>query len=346
MTGGADRGHAGRATILIWFAGIFAFTGANLAQGASAVRPEVKAFIEEMVQKHRFHRSALHGLFRQIQLRPAVIRAISSPITARPWHEFRQRYVDATRIAQGVAFWQRHADTLARASRDFGVPAEIIVATLGIETIYGRTTGRFRVLEALATLAFDYPPRAEFFRGELEEYLLLARETGMDPLSAKGSYAGAMGIPQFLPSSYRRYAVDFDGNGKRDLWRDPADAIGSVANYYRSLGWRPGEQAIVPAKVVNDDIDALLASGIKPYANARQLERNGVFPLEAVPDDAEVALFSVQEPGGLRYFLGLNNFYVITRYNRSVNYAMAVLELGRVLQERVQFATDGGSGSR
>jgi membrane-bound lytic murein transglycosylase B len=261
---------------------------------------------------------------------------MSAPSTARPWHEFRSRYIDTARIAGGVKFWEQNAAALLRASRDYGVPEEIIVATIGIETLYGRDTGTVKVIDALATLAFEYPARAELFRGELEEYLLLARETGFDSLNVRGSYAGAMGIPQFLPSSYRKYAVDFDGDGKRDLWGDPADSIGSVANYYRTFGWLTGEPVTVPVEAGESMVDAVIAAGIKPHLKVAELRRRGVVPLAPVSDEAEAALFSVETGSGLRYWLGLQNFYVITRYNRSVNYAMAVHELAREIRALVE----------
>jgi membrane-bound lytic murein transglycosylase B len=211
------------------------------------------------------------------------------------------------------------------------VPEEVIVSTIGIETHYGRNTGGFRVLEALSMLAFQYPPRAAFFRRELEEYLLLSREAGLDPMAVRGSYAGAIGIPQFLPSSYRAYAVDFDGDGMRDLIGTPADAIGSVANYYRQFGWRAGETVVVPAEASASSADIARIGDIKPQSPVGELRRRGVVPLAPVGDEAEAALFSVETETGTRYWLGLNNFYVITRYNRSINYAMAVIELANEL---------------
>ena len=306
------------------------------AAAQKALRPEVETFIDEMVQKHQFQRETLRRVFGRVQPRPAVIRAITAPFTARPWYVFRERYVNAERIAAGVKFWEKHAVTVARASREYGVPGEIIVATIGMETLYGRHTGTFKVLEALTMLAFQYPPRAELFRSELEEYLLLARETGMNAARATGSYAGAMGIPQFLPSSYRRFALDFDGDGKRDLWRTPADAIGSVANYYKSYGWRVGEPIVVLAEVGETDVEDIIAAGIKPHLKVVELLKQGVTLPAPVAEDAEAALFMVESDGGPQYWLGLNNFYVITRYNRSVNYALAVYELARELRALVK----------
>jgi len=322
MTRAVSRAAIACVVGLVLAAGVASRTAAQ--QGPE---PEVAAFIEEMVDKHQFRRVELQRLFAKVQTRPSIIRAMTAPATARPWHEFRGSHINNARIEGGVKFWRLHAGVLERASREYGVPEEVIVATIGIETHYGRNTGNFRVLDALATLAFQYPRRAEFFRGELEEYLLLAREAGFDPLAVKGSYAGAIGIPQFLPSSYRAYAVDFDRDGARDLVGTPADAIGSVANYYRQFGWRAGEAVAVPAEVEGSSADTVKVAEIKPQTRVAEYRRRGVVPLAAVGDEAEAALFVLETETGSRYWLGLNNFYVITRYNRSINYAMAVWEL-------------------
>jgi membrane-bound lytic murein transglycosylase B len=305
---------------------------ATAATAQKTLRPEVESFIAEMVSKHRFEREALRRAFGQVQPQPAIIRAMTAPATARPWYEFRSRAVDPN-IDSGIRFWEENAATLARASREFGVPEEIIVATLGIETRYGRQTGSFKILDALTMLAFDYPQRAEYFRKELEEYLLLTREAGLDLPNVRGSYAGAIGLPQFLPSSYRKYAVDFDGDGRRDLGQ-AADSIGSVANYYRSFGWKTGQPIVIPA--VGSEIDAILDSGVKPSVKVGEFKRRGVTPLRPVSDDAEAVLFAVETESGPAYWLGLQNFYVITRYNRSINYAMAIQELARALRASVK----------
>jgi len=319
--------------ILLWVLASGVLAPVSVAQGLS---PEVEVFVGEMVRKHQFEADALRRLFGRAQSRPAILRAISAPGTAKPWHEFRARTVDAVRIQGGAAFWRRHASTLERASREFGVPEEIIVATIGVETLYGRHTGGYRVLDALTTLAFQYPPRADLFRDQLEEYLLLIRESGLDAMTIKGSYAGAIGIPQFLPGSYRRYAIDYDGDGRRDLMGNTADAIGSVANYYRAHGWLPGQTVVVPAEVAGGDIEALLAAGIKPQLTVGELRRRGVSPVAGVDDAAVAALFEVESESGPRYYLGFGNFYVITRYNRSVNYALAVFELAREIRALVR----------
>jgi membrane-bound lytic murein transglycosylase B len=305
------------------------------AAPTAPLRPEIDSFIDDMVAKHGFQRSSLRKLFRQAQPRPAVIRAISTPGTARPWHEFRASYVEERRIAAGVEFWREHATALARAHREFGVPEELIVATIGVETVYGRNMGRFKVFEALSMLAFDYPPRAALFRSELEALLLLSREIGLDILSIRGSYAGAMGIPQFLPSSYRKYAVDFDGDGRPDIWRSASDAIGSVANYYRSFGWESGAPVVIEARVSGDEIESVLAAEFRPHTRIAELKQRGIAPQSSVDGEALAMLVRVEAESGAQYWLGLQNFYVITRYNRSVNYALAVYELAQELRKRM-----------
>lgn len=300
------------------------------------LRPQVEAFVEEMTKKHNYEPGSLRKLLGGVQPRTSILRAMAAPGTARPWYEFRRRTVDPGRIESGARFWLENMAPLERASREFGVPEEIIVATIGIETGYGRTTGNFKVLDALATLAFDYPPRADFFRAELEEYLLLTRESGFDAANMRGSYAGAIGIPQFLPSSYRKYAIDFDGDGKRDLVGSTADAIGSVANYYHSFGWKPGATVVVPAYSGDAELGPLLAAGIKPHTKIADLRSRGLIVQDAVDETAEATLFTIETEAGPKLMLGLNNFYVITRYNRSINYAMAVHELAREIRAAIK----------
>ena len=303
---------------------------AAVAHGS--LRPEVETFIDEMVRKHDFSAAELRPLFAQVRSRPAILRAISTPSEALPWHQYRTRFVNETRITDGVRFWQQNAATLGLARERYGVAEEIIVATIGIETLYGRHKGTYGVLEALATLAFDYPRRAGFFRSELEQFLLLARENRFNALALKGSYAGAMGIAQFMPSSYRRYAVDFDGDGQVDLWSTPVDAIGSVANYYHIHGWREGEASLVPVDVSPSIVDGVSVANLRPVITVGEHRRQGMQPLSAVSDDTKAALFVVQGEERPQAYLGLHNFYVITRYNRSINYALAVHDLARELR--------------
>lgn len=306
--------------------------GASPAAQATASASDLQSFVQEMVERHGFSRHALERLLRETRFLNSIIRAMDAPATALPWHEFRPRHVNDARFEGGLRFWGEHAALLERAAAEYRVPPEIIVATIGIETLFGRNTGRVNVLDALTTLAFGYPRRAAFFRGELEQFLLLARENGWAPDNVRGSFAGAIGVPQFLPSSYRKYAVDFDGDGRRDL-RGVADAIGSVANYYREFGWRMGEPVVIPADVGESAIDPLLAAGIAPHLAVGEFRKRGVLPLEAVDDGALAALIAVETEIGPRYFLALNNFYVITRYNRSINYAMTVHELATTLRQ-------------
>jgi len=295
--------------------------------------PEVQSFVREMSERHGFDRSALEKLFRETRFLGSIIRAMDAPATGLPWHEFRARHITDARVKAGLQFWTENQALLEKAAAEFKVPPELIVSTIGVETIFGRRTGTIGVLDALTTLAFGYPRRAEFFRGELEQFLLLTRENGIPVNTLKGSFAGAIGIPQFMPSSYRKYAVDFDGDGVRDL-RRTADAIGSVANYYRQFGWREGEPVIVPADVGDTIPEDLLAGGIAPHLAIAEFRKRGVVPQESVAEEYAAALFRVQMQDGPRYWFGLNNFYVITRYNRSINYAMAVNELASALRRQ------------
>ena len=301
---------------------------AAAARAQPGLRTEYETFINDIAAKHGLETAALRRLFAQIKPQPSIIRAMNAPSTALPWHAFRKGHVDAVRINGGVKFWQQHAAILARASRDYGVPEEIICATIGIETHYGGYTGNFRILDALATLAFDYPKRAEFFRDELEQFVLMGKEASLDLAGLRGSYAGAMGIPQFMPSSYRKYAVDYDGDGKRDLWRSVADVIGSVANYYKLHEWQAGEAITVPARVsATPDMD--LIDDITPKTKISEFRKLGIEPATPVNDDTLAALLPLETENGMQYWFGFKNFYVITRYNRSTNYAMAVYEIAQ-----------------
>ena len=316
--------------LTLWLAGSAV---CHAAAPRAELAPDVQAFVLEMVERHGFERAPLERALRGTKFLDSIVRAMDAPSTALPWHEFRARYITDAHIDGGLRFWAEHAAVLERAAAEYRVPPEIIVATIGIETIFGRRTGNVNVLDALTTLAFGYPRRAAFFRGELEQFLLLARETGWGFNTVRGSFAGAIGIPQFLPSSYRKYAVDFDGDGSRDL-RRVADAVGSVANYYRQFGWQEGAPVIVPVDVGDTALDAMLAAGIAPHMPAAEFRKRGVVPLEPVADDVAAALIMAETDSGPRYWLGLNNFYVITRYNRSINYAMVVNELATALRRQ------------
>jgi membrane-bound lytic murein transglycosylase B len=297
-------------------------------------RSDVKAFIVEMADKHDFDRQKLTTLFAQVKLKQKIIDAISRPAEGKPWFQYRPIFVTKTRIKEGVEFWNKNQKLLEQAEQKYGVPPEIVVAILGVETRYGRHKGGYRVMDSLSTLAFEYPKRAKFFRSELEQYLLLAREEDLDPMSIKGSYAGAMGKAQFISSSYRHYAVDFDGDGKRDLWNNTADAIGSVANYFKLHKWQPGGAITAPAMVGGNHIKGLVEKGIKPHSTVADLRQRGVTPKHKLDPGALGALIELQTRAGHEHWLGLNNFYVITRYNHSKLYAMAVYQLGQAIIDK------------
>jgi len=289
----------------------------------------VSEFIDEMVAKHQFDRDELTAVFAQTVRRPETLAAISRPATSKPWLEYRAAFVNAKRTDGGRQFWEEHAVTLQHASQQYGVPPEIIVALIGIETGYGRNAGKFRVMDALTTLAFDYPSRAEFFRGELEQFLLLAREQHFDYLAIKSSYAGALGIPQFMPSSYRKYAVDFNGNGKVDILNEAEDAIGSVANYLRGYGWQNGLPIALRASVQNTD----LLPDDKLFRSLADWKNLGVMPEQFDRDLPAATLLDFTVESGKEYWLAFENFQVIRRYNNSNFYTMTVYQLAEALRQ-------------
>ena len=314
-----------------------------------AQRPEVRAFVDEMAAEHGFERRSLMRLFAQTRYQPKVIDLMSRPVIAPPkWHEYAPQFLTLGRIDAGVAFWQTHAAVLDRARQEFGVPPAVIVAILGVETYYGRHTGTYRVLDALTTLAFDYPRRAEFFRGELKQFLLLAREQHISPLAAKGSYAGALGLPQFMPGSVRAYAVDYDADGNIDLWEDPADAIGSVAHYLARHDWQSGQPVWTAALVdpaAREIIERKLDGGITERRSLEAWARDGVRAAAALPDKLAadpVGLLMLEEVDGPTYWLVFNNWYVLTRYNKSRLYASAVWELAQAIQTAFDRAREAG----
>ncbi|OGS92618.1 MAG: lytic murein transglycosylase B [Gallionellales bacterium GWA2_60_18] len=290
--------------------------------------PGIPGFIDEMVAKHRFKRDELETVFARAQHRPDVIEAISRPATIKPWVEYRAAFVNPQRVRLGLEFWHKYRKTLRRAEKQYGVPQEIIVALIGVETIYGRNAGSYRVLDALTTLAFDYPRRAVFFRSELENYLLLAREQQFDLLATRGSYAGAMGIPQFMPGSYRNYAVDFNHNGKVDLMREDRDAIGSVANYLQGYGWVRGAPVAARAQVSNEACPGAIGAGRTLAGWAV----DGILPEGKYPPEMEARLLDFTVEDGKEFWLAFENFKVITLYNNSDFYAMSVLQLAEELK--------------
>ncbi|MDV6345217.1 lytic murein transglycosylase B [Nitrosomonas sp. Is37] len=306
----------------------------SMALIASPLRQEIRHFINEMVAQHGFNQSELEDAFKKVQFQPSIIDLISVPASSIPWNKYRARFINPQRIKSGVNFWNEHAQKLEQASQAFGVPEEIIVAIIGVETAYGATTGKHRVIDALTTLAFDFPRRAEFFKSELEQYLLLAQEQNFDLFSIKGSYAGAIGFPQFMPGSYRRYAIDFDGDGKTDLAGNAADAIGSVANYLKEYGWEAGGPIVTRAHIPidSDHYQEILLAGIEPIHSVKKLRAANIMPLGETGDERLAALIELKDNDTLQYWLGFQNFYVITRYNRSTFYAMSVLQLAEAIR--------------
>lgn len=297
--------------------------------GAGAAElPGIPEFIDEMVAKHHFKRAELERLFERARHKQSIIDAITTPATTKPWLEYRAIFVNEKRINAGLRFWKRYAHTLRRAEQKYGVPQEIIVALIGVETLYGRHAGTYRAVDALTTLAFDYPSRAAFFRSELEQYLLLARDQGFNLLAVKGSYAGALGIPQFMPSSYRKYAVDFDHDGKIDLMNDPVDAIGSVANYLKQYGWVQGEPIALPGKL-NEGTQPGNMSGVHTPS---EWAASGVTAEGEDVQQKPARLIDFTVADGKQFWFAFGNFHVITRYNNSNFYAMSVYQLAEALR--------------
>jgi membrane-bound lytic murein transglycosylase B len=290
-------------------------------------RSEVVEFINEMVLEHNFDADSLSAIFAQVELSKSIIKAITRPAEAKPWYKYRPIFLTRERTKQGLKFLRDNEKTLARAEQVYGVPAEIITAIIGVETRYGKHAGRYKVINSLSTLAFNYPKRSKFFRSELKHFFLLAREQKMDPHSVMGSYAGAMGIPQFISSSYRNYAVDFDGDGFIDIWNNPVDAIGSVGNYFKLHGWKAGEAVADRANVEDDRYLAALSKGLEPEIEVSELAEYGITAQGKPPAHTRIKLLEYEMKEGHEYWLGYDNFYVITRYNHSALYAMAVYQL-------------------
>jgi membrane-bound lytic murein transglycosylase B len=302
-------------------------TAASTTPGNYAAHPQAAQFIADMAARHQLPRAEVEALLADAKRQQSILDAISRPAEAKPWRDYRPIFLTRERINGGVDFWNTNAQILADAQQHFGVDSRVVVAIVGVETRYGGNTGKYRVLDALCTLAFDYPKRGEFFRGELEQFLLLTREEQVDARSAKGSYAGAMGQGQFIPSSYRNYAVDFDGDGRRDLWNSERDVLGSVANYFKEHGWQVGAPVVSRAHVTGDAYKTLLDKDLKPHMPAGELAKYGVRTDSPIAADTPVALVELDGADGLEQWVVFNNFYVITRYNRSPLYAMAVHQL-------------------
>jgi membrane-bound lytic murein transglycosylase B len=309
--------------LLILFAG-------SSVQAIDVGDPEVRDFIDSMVSEHAYDRDTLENVLQQATSQETILEAIARPAErTKEWHEYRDIFLTDARVKAGAAFWREHSEALDRISKETGVDVEILVGIIGVETYFGRRTGNYRVLDALVTLAFEYPPRSKFFRNELEQFLLLVREEEMEAIDATGSYAGAMGRPQFMPSSYRAYAVDSSADGKRDIWTNWADVIGSVANYFVRHGWRSNNQVVVQASLSNQWRGDPPENTLKPQETVTSLSHQGVLFATDLAGDQQSQLLTLIGDDGEEYWVGFHNFFVITRYNRSVMYALAVHQLGQ-----------------
>ncbi|PKG99055.1 lytic murein transglycosylase B [Paraglaciecola sp. MB-3u-78] len=304
-----------------------------------------KQFVDLMVDTHHFDRKVVESTLQKATKNQAILQSIAKPWEAKPWHQYYPIFLTEKRLTKGLAFWQTHQKTLARAEQETGVPAEIIVAIMGVETFYGAYLGKYSVLDALVTLGFHYPPRATFFRSELAQFFLLAKEENFDITQLKGSYAGAMGWGQFISSSYRHYAVDFDGDGVRDLLNNPEDVIGSVANYFKKHHWKANADIAFKAQVSGTQYPALLSKSLKYSHQWSQLQAAGVSITEAnLSQEMSVKLFEFAQPDTKEYWVGLPNFYAITRYNHSPLYAMAVFQFSQQLKQGFNAATTAKVG--
>lgn len=297
--------------------------------------PERDAFSALMVDKHQFDPEYIDQILQNAEIKPAILQAMNKPAEALPWYKYRSIFMTEKRIAAGVKFWQDNSDTLATVSQQTGVPAEIIVAIIGVETHYGINMGSHRVLDALATLGFGYPKRSAFFLSELENFLLLCREEHLDPLLPLGSYAGAMGMPQFMPSSYRNFAVDYEHDNHRDIWKNPADSIASVANYFVKHGWQPQDSIFIAATAEDLSYKSALNDSLELQLSSSDLARLHIKIAENLKADSQFKLLALQLEQSDELWLGLHNFYVLTRYNRSPLYAMAVYQLSQAIAGRI-----------
>ena len=327
----ADPRHSKRGACALLLALLLPITPAQALDPGQY--PRLIEFIQDMDVRHRMPAAELYELFAAVNMKPDIIDAMERPKEALPWYQYRKLFVTEENIRLGLKYWKDHAETLARAHTEFGVDPAVIVAIIGVETHYGRNIGGYRVVDALTTLMLASANRADFFRGELEEFLLLARELNLDPLTIKGSYAGAMGVPQFMPSSYRRYAVDFDGDRQRNILTDNEDVIGSVANYFKVHGWRKDEPVTQDVEIEGTLYGWLENSGNEPSPSIKHLRKYGILPLVDISLNQFATLVTLEDEAGPIYRLGYNNFYVITRYNNSKRYAMAVYELSHILHK-------------
>lgn len=310
--------------LMISFFQSFAF-----AESTFVDRKDVQSFISHMVAKHRFQKDNLNALFAEVKVRPQVMKSINKPLEKETWNLYQMLFVNEWRIKHGVEFWDKYEAALSEAEKRFGVPASIIIATIGIETRYGERIGDYRAIDSLSNIAFSDSSRAKFFKKELEEFLMLTREQHLDPLKVMASYAGAIGQPQFMPSSYRNYAINFSKSGQTDLMHNEIDVIGSIANYYQKHGWKPKEPIAVQALIVGRGFDFLMRKGRVPLPlTINELGKYGIVPKTKIDkEDLPVNVIELASNYNKEYWLGFHNFDVIKRYNASDLYAMAVYQL-------------------
>lgn len=320
--------------VLVFLAPTF-LQAAVLSSGDYRYRTDVEDFIKEVAAKSDYSEQQLVDLFASVKHQRHLFERMDKPAEKLEWHQYRKIFVTEKRINKGREFWNKHRELLSRVEAAYQVPAEIIVAIVGVETFYGAYKGKSPVFDTLVTFAFDYPKRAAFFTRELEQFLLLSKEQGLDIRAVKGSYAGAMGVPQFISSSYRHYAVDFDGDGSANLFQSLPDVLGSVANYFKRHGWKPGEAVAFPLKKMAGAQPDKLESSMKPAYAWKDLREAGLTADSLPNDQGSLALIRLEQENGAEYWAGWNNFYVITRYNHSPLYAMAVYQLSQALKERV-----------
>ena len=311
--------------------------GCQSAFAIDTDRPNVRSFIDKMVEEHSYDRSKLVAVLTEADSKESILTASSRPAEGtKEWHEYRDIFITHERISAGATFWKENGEDLQRISDSTGVSIEILVGIIGVETYFGRITGNYRVLDALATLAFDYPPRSKFFTSELEQFFLLVREEGMEASSATGSYAGAMGRPQFMPSSYRAYAVDSTDDGKRDIWTNWTDVLGSIANYFVRHGWAADMPVVTAATLGTQWSGETPPNQLKADETITSLSHQGVLFSTDLPGEEKSQLLTLLGEDGKEYWVGFHNFFVITRYNRSVMYALAVHQLGQEIAIEVK----------
>jgi len=322
--------------LVSWFKSISCVLCLALVSCTSTIKDaeSYNPFISKMVTTHQFDESELNELFQAVEIKEDILKKISSPAESLPWYKYRKIFITEARINNGVKFWQENESALTVVEQLTGIPAEIIIAIIGVETSYGQKTGNYRVIDALSTLAFAYPPRSKFFLSELENFLLLCREEHLNPLEPVGSYAGAMGMPQFMPSSFRAYAADFDNDNHRDIWHNKGDVIASVANYFVKHQWQAGQAIAIPVEATGENYKTALTKGLKPDLRLAELESLNLKISRSLPLNTKVKLLAFElEPFGQKpgeeLWAGLDNFYVITRYNHSPLYAMAVYQLSQ-----------------